>query len=306
MILIVGGTGTLGSIVARQLLAAGERVRVMTRSLERGASLRDAGADVVQGDLIDATSVARACPGADALVCAAHSLLGRGRRASARIDGAAHRRLIGIAKASGVRHLVYTSVYDCGPAWHAVPFFRIKLEIETVVRQSGLTFTILRPTPFMDVHAHTMIGERVLRGRRVVMFGRGERPRNFVAAADVAPFVVRALYDPMLSGETLDIGGPENLSNMDVVRIYERLSGRRASVTHVPLPIPRLAYPMIRPLHQGVAQFLQASILAETTEQFFDPSRLRARFSARLTPLSEWAAERIGTRDAQPENVSVP
>ena len=81
MNLIVGGTGALGSAVARLLLSAGEPVRVMTRTPEKAAGLAADGAEIVRGDLLDRDSIARACQGAKVVVAAAHSILGRGESA---------------------------------------------------------------------------------------------------------------------------------------------------------------------------------------------------------------------------------
>lgn len=294
MVLIVGGSGILGSIVARRLLAAGDPVRVMSRTPARAEPFREAGAEVVQADLLDRQSLVRACADVRTVVALAHSILGRGRNASVHVDGAGHRRLIDVAKASGVRHMVYTSVYDYGRAYHSVPFFRIKLEVERYLAASGLSYTIVRPTAFMDFHAHTLIGEPILTDRRVVLFGRGEQPRNFIAAQDVAQFVILALRDASLSGETVDVGGPENLTNMDVVRLYERESGRRARVARLPLGMARGMSVLVRPVHPGLSQALQAAVLAETTDQRFDARSLLARFPIELTPLEAWIAQRIG------------
>src|SRR5580765_7498727 len=145
MVLIVGGSGALGSIVTRALLSAGEQVRVMSRAPDRLASLRAAGAEVVPGDVLDRQSMTRACEGAAALVAAAHSMLGRGRNASIHVDGVGHRQLIDTAKAAGVPRVVFTSVYDYGSGYQAVPFFRIKLDVEQHLKASGLAYTILRP-----------------------------------------------------------------------------------------------------------------------------------------------------------------
>ena len=65
MILIVGGSGTLGRLIARDLLAAGEPVRVMTRYPESASALRDAGAEIVAGDLTDKPSLSQACAGVE-------------------------------------------------------------------------------------------------------------------------------------------------------------------------------------------------------------------------------------------------
>jgi uncharacterized protein YbjT (DUF2867 family) len=294
MILISGGSGILGTILTRRLLAGGEAVRVMTRSPARAAPLGEAGADVVEGDLLDRDSVVRACEGVQAVVAAAHAGLGRGRNASVHVDDAGHRRLIDTAKASGVGHFVHVSVYDYGPSFRAVPFFRIKYDVEQYLRASGLSYTILRPTAFMDFHAHTLIGEPILRNGRVVWFGRGEQPRNLVAAQDVAQFVIFALRDASLAGETVDVGGPEDLTNMDVVRLYERMSGRHARVVRLPLGVARTMSALLRPVHPGLSQVLQAAVVGETTDQRFDARPLLARFPIELTRLETWISRRLG------------
>lgn len=291
MILVVGGTGTLGRLVVRLLLASGERVRILTRRPFGAAALREAGAEILAGDLLDPDAVTLACAGAHTLVCVAHSMLGRGRHASDRVDGDAHRALIDAATEAGVRHVVYTSVHDYGPATHQVPFFRTKFQLERHLKGKGVSYTILRPTAFIETHAHMLIGAPILAGRRVVMIGNGENPRNFVAARDVATFAVLAIHDPALAGGTLDIGGPDNRSHMDVVRTYEQASGRRARVTHIPLAVARIARPTIQPIHPGVGQLLQAIVLAETTDQRFDAAPLARRFpQVPLTSLDEWIA----------------
>ena len=293
MNLIVGGTGALGSAIARRLLAAGEPVRMMTRTPDKAAGLADDGAEVVQGDLLDRNSLAGACEGVDVVVAAAHSIFGRGQAASVHVDGRGHRDLIDAAEAAGARHFVYTSVYDSGSAFHAVPFFRIKYEVEEYLKASAIGYTILRPTVFMESHAHALIGEPILRKGKTVLFGRGEQPRNFVAADDVAQLAVLAFSDPSLAGRTVDVGGPENLTNMDVVRLYERASGREAKVTHVPLGVLRVASRLIRPAHPGLSQVIQAGILAETTDQRFDARPLQERFSIELTRLEDWVSRRV-------------
>lgn len=293
MNLIVGGTGALGSAIARRLLAAGQRVRLMTRSPEKAVDLVARGAVVIRGDLLDRNSLVGACQGAEVVVAAAHSILGRGRHASAHVDGAGHRHLIDAARDSGVRHFIYTSVYGDGPEFHAVPFFRIKREVEEHLMASTLASTILRPTAFMESHAHLLIGEPILRTGKTMLFGRGERLRNFVAADDVAAIAMRALAEPSLIGQTVDVGGPENMTDMDVVQLYERLSGRTAKITHVPIGILRVASRLLRPIHAGLSQIMEAALVAETTDQSFDARPLQARFGVTLTRLENWVLKRL-------------
>ena len=289
MILVVGGSGTLGRVITQNLLKAGETVRVMTRTPAKATSLLDAGAEVVTGDLTEPDSLIRACAGAERVIAAAHSFLGRGRLASEHVDRSGHKQLIEIAKDSGVRHFVYTSAYFNDPAFLTIPFVRIKQEVEKHLRESGLGYTILRPTAFMDFHAHVLIGIPVIKGKKVMLFGAGKRPRNFVAASDVAQLAVRALRDSSLANQTIDIGGPENLSSVDVVRIYESISGRKARVAHLPASVTGVLARIVRPFHPGVGQILQMASVADVAEQRFDARGLQERFAVRLDRLEDWA-----------------
>jgi uncharacterized protein YbjT (DUF2867 family) len=292
MILIVGGTGSLGGALARRLLAAGARVRVLTRVEARAAPLAALGAEVVVGDLTDAPSLLRACTGAEAVVTAAHSLFGRGRRSSAHVDGAGHRALAAAAEAAGARRFVHTSAYDYGPAAARIPFFRIKRETEAHLRTRRLALTVLRPTAFMESHAHLLIGAPILAGRTVPLFGRGENPRNFVAADTVAAVAQRVLEDPATIGETIDVAGPHNLTHLEVVRLYERLSGRVARVRHLPLGVLAAAAAVLRPLHPGISQVIRLGILADNGDQRADASALEARFGPGTT-LEAFVAARV-------------
>lgn len=106
MILIVGGTGNLGQIIARRLLLAGEAVRVMTRNPGSAATLADAGAEIMQGDLRDTISLTRACEGATAVIAAANAILGRGKMASVHVDDRGNKNLVDAAVNAGVQQFV--------------------------------------------------------------------------------------------------------------------------------------------------------------------------------------------------------
>lgn len=293
-ILIVGGSGSLGRATARRLLMRGNRVRILTRFPGKLEDLRTEAAEILRGDLLDTPSLAAACKGVDQVFAAAHSILGRGRESSVHVDDRGHRDLLSAAREAGVRRFVYTSAFAHGSSV-GVPFFRIKREIEGAVASSGMVYTILRPTAFMEPHAHTLIGLPVVREGKVTIFGRGETPRNFVAPEDVARVAEIALADGLLDGESVDIGGPENLTTMDVIHLYEKLSGRQARVRHLPLALPRLLAPIFRPIHPGVSQILSFTALSDE-DQSFDSGPMSVRFSFEPMRLDHWAAERLGAR----------
>jgi NADH dehydrogenase len=294
MILIVGGTGALGSVAAEKLLAQREAVRIMTRTPAKAEALQALGAEVVQGDLRDQDSLVQACQGVDAVLASAHSVMGSGSEASKYIDDQGHRWLIDAAKAAGVNRFVYVSALGAAPD-HPANFFRIKYKIEQYLRKGGLSYAILRPTAFMESHAYMLIGQPILEKGKVTLFGKGKNPRNFVAAADVAHFAVMMLLKSGPSGEVLGIGGPDNFTNMQVVRLYEGLTGRKAKVSHVPLGMLRIMSPVAGLFNPGLSQVMAISIWQDTTDQTFDPSALLQRYPMTLTRLADWMAAYVPT-----------
>src|SRR5579863_2139308 len=183
MILIVGASGRLGGTVAQCLLAQGKAIRAMTRTPSTLAHLQQQGAEVVNGDLRDPASLLRACQGAEQVLAAVHALVGKGDNNPQTVDEAGNRCLIDAARAAGVKHFIFVSVQGAS-ANSPLEFFRIKYRTEEYLRASGLNFTILRCSAFMDLWAQ-LIGQPILEQGKTVIFGRGNNPINFVAVQDV-------------------------------------------------------------------------------------------------------------------------
>ncbi|MEO8575961.1 MAG: SDR family oxidoreductase [Gemmatimonadales bacterium] len=292
MILVVGATGTLGRKVSRLLLKGGSQVRAMTRVIADADELKALGARPVRGDLRDPDAVEFAVRGARAVVATAHSILGRRDSSSDIVDYIGHRKLIDLAKKAGVEHFIYMSVVGASPD-HPLDFFRTKARIERYVEESGMAYTIIRATAFIEMHAYELIGKQVMEGKRVMLFGKGRNPRNFVAAEDVAKAIGGALQLPALRGKSIDIGGPENLTDHQVVETFERVSGRKAKVSHVPLSVVRTMSRVIKPVHPGISRVMRLGIISETTDQTFDPSRFRSEMPIGLTTLEDWIKDRL-------------
>ena len=148
MILVAGGSGTLGSQVVRLLVERGESVRVLTRDPARAAHLPDA-VDVLTGDLGDPAAVAAAVHGCATVVSAVHGFAGPGKPSPEAIDRDANRALIRAAAAAGVQHLVLVSVLGAAPD-HPMSLHRAKHAAEQALQASGLAWTILRPAAYLE------------------------------------------------------------------------------------------------------------------------------------------------------------
>jgi len=294
MILIVGASGRLGSVVAERLLAQGKEVRVMTRTPLNLAHLKRQGAEVVRGDLRDPASLLHACQGVEQVLTAAHALDGKGDNNPHTVDDMGNRQLIDAAKAAGVKHFVFVSILGA-KADAPEEFFRIKYHTEEYLRESSLSFTIIRPSAFMDLWAQ-FIGQPILEQGKTTIFGRGNNPINFVSVEDLARFVCAAVEDPGTGKRVIEVGGPENLTLNQVAEIFERASGRVAKKRHVPLLVMRVMSILLQPVNPALSRLIRLGILMDTANLRYDMTETAHAFGIQLTRMEEIA--RRATRSA--------
>lgn len=296
MILIVGASGRLGGLVTRQLLAEGNPVRAMSRTPARLAEAQRLGAEVVQGDQRDPQSLAAACQGIDRVLAATHAFNSSGGNTSRAVDDLGNRSLIDAARAAGVRHFVFTSILGVH-AKSPVDLFRYKYVSEEYLRASGLNYTILRPTAYMETWAH-VLGNPVVKSGRAMVFGRGNNPINFVSVEDVAQFAVFALTDPRAQNRVIEIGGPENITETRFVEMIQQVTGRPGKIQHIPLPMMRLLGVVAQPFNSAFSRQSRAGVLMDTADMTFDPAEALALLPARLKRLEEILPRALGMAPA--------
>jgi len=281
LVLVVGASGNLGSEVVRQVLATGRPVRAMTRHPGAVVRLEELGAQVVEGDLLDPPSVDRACDGVSVVVASAHAALGRGRNRPQTVDATGNRTLIDIAQTKGVSRFVYVSAIGAAPN-HPVDFFRIKYETGKYLQSTALSWSIVSGAAFMETQ-NGIAGTSVADKGKAILFGRGDKRSNYVSVIDVARFVVLALDDPRLRRRVVDVGGPENLTQSEVIDLYEHVTGRRAKRIHIPVPVLRALRALIGPFSPLVRRLLTMGILLATDEFPFDMGETLHEFPMELT-----------------------
>lgn len=286
MILMAGGTGTLGTQVARLLTTRGLQVRILTRDPARTKHVAGGLVELVSGDVRDLGAVERAVAGAGTVISAIQGFAGSGGVNPRAVDLQGNRNLIQAARGAGAEHFVLLSVQGAAPD-HPMELFRMKYQAEQDLKASGLAWTIIRATAFMETWG-ALIGEPLLRTGKTRLFGRGDNPINFVSAHDVARFVELAVADLALRGALVEIGGPENLSLKQVAHVFETVAGTAGRVGHVPLPIMRIMSELMRPLNPAFARQIQAGVIMDSTDMSFDPWEARHRYpSIPVTSLPE-------------------
>lgn len=287
MILVVGATGALGSEICRRLRARNLAVRALVRpGSAREAEVRALGVEVVAGDLRTRAAVEAACTGVSAVITTATAMASKDKSLTLRaIDRDAQLQLVNVAKASGVKQYVYISLSPV--LQETAPLVRYKHEVERAVRASGMQWTILQPSVFMEIWLSSLLGWDFVKGRATI-FGAGVAPIRYVSVGDVAEHAVRSLDDPRLANRDVPLGGPEALSPNDVVKIFEKTSGRPYRATHIPAAILSFMSPMVGLFNEGIASGMSLGAQAGTLGDVFD-SPLQRELALPLTTVQEYA-----------------
>ncbi len=276
MILVTGGTGTLGRRLVVRLAASGELVRVLSRT--PGTAQFDSNIEVVAGDVRERSSVARAMEGVTTVISAVHGFLGTGAAGPRGIDFEGNAILVDAAHRAGVEHFILVSVQGAATD-SPLELARMKFAAEQNLRASGLAWTIIRPTAFMETWGH-IIGDPAVRSGKTVIFGGGSNPINFVSAADVAHLIELAVHDPALRGEAIDFGGPHDLTLNQLADTIESLYGQPIARRHIPLTVMRAASVAVRPFKPALCRQIRAGVVMDTVAMAFDAALVRERFSS--------------------------
>jgi uncharacterized protein YbjT (DUF2867 family) len=237
MILVVGSTGLVGSEICRRLVARNQQVRALVRATsnaDKVNALKELGVQVIVGDLCDPASLRAACQGIDTVITTVSAMpfsYQPGKNDIQTVDLDGETNLIGAAKATGVKHFIYTSFsrnieMDC-------PLRNAKRAVERHLKESGMTYTILRPGYFMEVWLTPAVGFDAANAKAQI-YGTGDQPISWISLEDVAAFAVACLDNPAARNATVEMGGPQALSPNEVIKLYEQIEDRKFEVTHVP------------------------------------------------------------------------
>jgi len=211
-ILVIGGTGTVGSQVVRELLARKAVVQVLTRSEDKAKGL-PAGAQGVVGDLLDPGTVRSVFKGVDGvfmLIAVSTTETHEGLMA---LNG---------MRMAGVKRLAYMSVHNLEQALH-LPHFGSKLPIENVLKTSGIPYTILRPNNFFQ---NDYLFKDAMLKYNIYPQPIGDLGLSRVDVRDIAEAAAIALTTPGHEGQTYSVVGPQVHTGKSTAEVWSRALGK--------------------------------------------------------------------------------
>lgn len=221
MLLLTGATGAAGSLIVNEFVEQREPVRILVRDRAKASSREGISTiEIVEGDMSDQSSLAAALNGVDRVLMISSPSVDM-------VD--TQRAFIDACKAAGVRHVIKFSGLDARPQTTFL-FGRMHKQIEEYLEVSGLAWTHLRPTGFMQEYlreAPTIINDDAL------YLPLGDVKLNPVDLIDVAKVGFVLLRDGGHEGARLVVTGPEALTMGEMAERISRATGK--TVQYVPI-----------------------------------------------------------------------
>jgi uncharacterized protein YbjT (DUF2867 family) len=289
MILVIGSTGMVGGEVCRLLTSKNLPVKAMVRKTcvaSKRDALKDLGVQLVEGDLRDISSFPKLLEGITTVITTVSAMpfsYVPGENDIRHVDEEGMINLIDEAKKADVKHFIYTSFsknFDLD-----FPLSNAKRKVEKHLKNSGLEYTILRPSYFMEVWLSPAVGFDAMNAK-VNLCGDGTKPIAYISLKDVAKFAVECISNPAALNAELELGGPENLSQLEVVKIFEEALQKKMEVQHIPLEALTAQFNSVEDVMQ---KSFTGLMICVAKGDFIEMKEVLRKFSVELTSVNEFA-----------------
>ena len=302
MILVSGGTGMVGSAIAKELLRRGEKIAVLGRDAAKIKQRIGTEVEAREGDVRKPETLAGVFDGIETVINAVQfpgsPVENRGKGFTfEEVDLKGTRHQVDAAKKAGVKRFVYISGVgaskDAEEHW-----FRFKWEAENYLQHSGLEWVVVRPTWVFgpeDVSLNRFLGLGKMLPF-IPMFGDGEQDMQPVFIDDVGRVAADAAIKPEAANQIFELGGPERMSMNDVVKAALDVQGKKKGLLHQPAAIGKLIgslpnLPGLPPLTADAIDFITNPAVADNTA-------VERVLAPKLTPLREGLATYLAPEDA--------
>ena len=289
-IVVAGGTGFVGSYIARGLLDDGHRVTVLSRRGSTSGNPRLAGATAAGADVTEPASLAGNLDGADAVVGVVQfpnypAEVPRKGLTFDNYDRAGTENLIAEAKRAGVSRYLYLSGAGADPS-SPKTWYRAKGRAEAAVRSSGIDHCILRPSWAYGPGDKALNKFAAIARFSPIVPRIGVRPQLLqpVYIGDIARAAV-AIFQRDVWGKTLEVGGPDVITMDGVIRTMLKVMRKRRLVVPIPVVLPKLAMVPLTllpapPMTPGGIEFA-------VQDAVVDPAEMTAVLDVHPVPLEE-------------------
>jgi len=247
-VLVAGATGYLGKFVAHELKERGYWVRALARNPAKlgqtGSFLEPAVKnlidDIFTGEVTTPETLNGLCDGIDIVFSSIGITRQRDKLSFRDVDYQGNKNILDIALKTSVKQFIFVSVFQADLLRH-IPMVTVRENFVDELRQSGLNYTIIRPTGYFSDMTEFL---SMANSGRVYLIGDGNRRMNPIHGADLAKICVDAIdtRQPEIS-----VGGPEIYTHNEIAELAFSVLGKKPRITRIPTWLVNAMVKMLRP-----------------------------------------------------------
>jgi uncharacterized protein YbjT (DUF2867 family) len=289
MILVTGGTGFVGPKIVHALRARDLPVRCLVRDRSRGKTLASWGCELAEGDVTDGETVRRAVAGCDTVVHLVALIQGEPEEFE-RIMIGGTRNVVSAAREVGVGRFVLMSALGTSEETKdSVPYYRGKWAMEQAAKESGIPYTIFRPSFVFGKDGGALpTFMRVARLAPVTpIVGPGTQRFQPIWVENVASYYAAAVDHEAARNRTFELGGPDIVDWNELYARIKKVLGKRRPSIHLPFGLMRANASILEKLPGPTPVTRDQVIMLEGPDNVVSNDDARQTFEVDLVPLDE-------------------
>ena len=230
-ILVIGGTGTLGRQIVKQALDEGYSVTCLVRDFRRSAFLKDWGAKLVYGDLAIPSTLPLALKDIKVVIDSA-TVRSTSNYTSETIDWRGKLALLEASKLVGIKKFIYFSVLNASKN-SSIPLIDLKIKVEKELENSGLNYTIFQCSGFFQ----GLISQYALPvlENETIWLPSDSASVAYLDTQDAAKAIIQTLKSSQYDNKKVSLIGEKFWSPKEIIQLCERLSGKTANISYIPI-----------------------------------------------------------------------
>lgn len=246
-VLLAGAFGHLGSDILKSLVNAKHEV------IAADVVVRDLGFEgftPMQIDMTNKESLKGVCDGVDVVITTVGLTKASEKVTAYDIDYGANKNLLDEAVSAGVKNFAYVSVLKADKGPH-IPMLGAKTMLEKALKESGITYTIFRPTGYFYDVAH-IFQPKVEKGKVSLLKTKTPVQCNVIDTVDFADYIVEHMCD---ENKEYDVGGTETYTYEEIAKLFFAAAGKEPKISYVPAFMFDIIEMMAPKWKRGVIKF---------------------------------------------------